>query len=53
MKNDIYVIMYCNECIATCNDLVLAIDMIEQFKKDNFYIQKEQFSIHIKISLNK
>lgn len=51
MNNDIYVLMYCNECIGTFNSLELAKEQMEIYKKNEFYLQKNEFSIHIKVVL--
>lgn len=49
MNNDIYVLMYCNECIGTFNSLEVAKSQLELCKQNDFYLQKNEFSIHIKI----
>ena len=49
MNNDIYVLMYCNECIGTFNSLEVAKSQLELYKQNDFYLQKNEFSIHIKI----
>ena len=49
MNNDIYVLMFCNECIGTFNSLELAKEQMEIYKKTT--IKKNEFSIHIKIVL--
>lgn len=51
MKNDKYVVMYCNNCIATFNDYKQAIEYIENCRKSDFYYNdnNHEFSIHIKV----
>lgn len=51
MQNDNYVVMYCNECIGTFTKLQNAIEFIEGCKNSEFYLQKNEFSIHVKIDL--
>ena len=51
MNNDIYVLMYCNECVDTFNSLELAKEQMEIYKKNECYLQKNEFSIHIKVVL--
>ena len=50
MKNDNYVVMYCNNCIGTFTTLKNAIEFINNCKNNDFYLQKNEFSIHIKMS---
>lgn len=52
MNNDIYVLMYCNQCIGTFNSLDLAKKQMEICKKNDYYLQKNEFSIHIKVLTN-
>ena len=49
MKNDKFVVMYCNTMIGSFEDLKSAIDYVETLKRVDFYLQKNEFSIHIKI----
>lgn len=51
MNNDIYVLMYCNECVGTFNSLELAKKELELLKNNDYYLKKDEFSIHIKIVL--
>lgn len=51
MNNDIYVLMFCNECIGTFNSLELAKEQMEIYKKTTIICKRNEFSIHIKIVL--
>ena len=51
MKNDNYVVMYCNTIVGTFNTLEVALKVIEDLKKDDFYLQKGEFSLYVKTSL--
>ncbi len=50
-KNDLYCVLYCNNMIGTFNDLKTAIDFVENCKNNEWYLQKNEFSIYVKTSI--
>lgn len=53
MKNDKYVVMYCNELVGSRNTLQGAIELINLCKESKYYYndEKHEFSIHVKVEV--